>query len=133
MKSFSYIATSCTLVVLSAISVIFTLWAGNHPGETFHIMAILPWLPWTSAPYIALAALLHVSRRSIRAANIVLICSLVVGCLNIFLMSTAYVEEDRSGELWLAVPLYELLACVPLFVAVILVKNSTTKKTPKAL
>jgi hypothetical protein len=45
-------------------------------------------------------------------------------------MSTAYVKENRSGELWLAVPLYELLACVPLFVTVILINKSTTKKAP---
>ena len=130
MKSYSYQATLAFLGLLCATTVIFTLWAGNPPWATFRIIDILPWLPWTSSPYFVLAAMAHVSKKSISASNIVLSSSLLVGALNIFLMINAYVQQNRSGELWLAVPLYELLACIPVFIVVRLVRKSTMRGTP---
>jgi hypothetical protein len=101
----------------------FTFWAAGPSWSVSHLINLLPWILWTSSPYIALAAMMHIARQSHRASNIVLFSSILIGIINLTLLVYTGVLEKTSGELWLVVPLYELLICIPILIAVLFARS----------
>jgi hypothetical protein len=125
-----YKPTYYLLGILSLVTIIATIWAGNPPEAQFRIFPLLPWLPWTSSTYIALAGMLHISRNSKRASQIVMCSAMLIGAVNILLISAAVGHGERSGQLWMVVPLYELVGSVPLLIVVLLIKAFSKAGTP---
>ena len=130
MKRRDCSAAFSLLACLSMISIAFTLWSGNPPWAPFRIGPLLPWLPWMVSPYLALAGMIRFSITSRAASGVSIVGAVVICCLNVLLMGHAYHTQNHSGELWLAVPLYELLACIPLLIVVLVLKKTTTHGTP---
>lgn len=115
-----YKSTYYLLGLFSLATASCTFWAAGPSWTASHMIGLLPWLPWTSSPYIALAAMVHITRQSNRAAKIVLFSSILFGIFNSIILGYAIIGQKQSGELWLVVPLYELLACIPISIVVLL-------------
>lgn len=131
MSQNPYKSTFYLLGFLSLVTAIFTFWAADPSWAASHMIDLLPWFPWTSSPYIALAAMVHITRQSHRASTIVLFSSILIGIFNSIMMGYTIFWLKTSNELWLFVPLYELLACIPILILVLLVRSFSKTNEPK--
>jgi hypothetical protein len=122
--------TYILLGMLVLVSIAFTIWAASPPGiPSPSLTALLPWFLWMAAPYLLITTALYKSRDSIRAVRVLACGALVVGAISMFLMYGAYSKADHSGQLWLVVPLFELLGCILVWITARIVR--TFEKNPR--
>lgn len=118
----------CLLGLLSLLSVWFAWWAGHSPSHVFRFIDILPWLIWLPSPYVALAILLYTTRDSRKAVPAVVCGAVIIGSVSTYLMFEAYSRNDKSGMIWLAVPFYELIGCLLVFIITVLIRYASGRR-----